>query len=63
MPSWEIEYNLYIWTNFKTKDVDEKLHKNMFILQKKIADKCIELDTIIPDPKGHACMNSLTYEY
>ena len=29
MPSLEIEYNLYIWPNFKIKDVDEKLHKTM----------------------------------
>ena len=52
MPSLEIEYNLYICTNFKIKDVDEKLHKTICLLHKTMSAGLCGFYTYYQDRKS-----------
>lgn len=52
MPSLQIEYNLYIWPNFKIKDVDEKLHKTICLLHKTMSAGLCGFYTYYQDRKS-----------
>ena len=52
MPSLQIECNLYIWPNFKIKDVDEKLHKTICLLHKTMSAGLCGFYTYYQDRKS-----------